>query len=112
MKKISYNFILYNKYLIVLFYKHHRSVQNIKTRTTLVIELLKAKGILKIINLFTGCKLGFAILLIVGIIISYSGTLLGKCWTIIDERFYQYRVLPCQNPYKRIAETAYGKEMG
>lgn len=53
--------------------------------------------------------IGFPLLLICGIISAYTGSLLGKCWTILRLRYPEYEVQRITDPYPTIAFRAGGK---
>lgn len=39
-----------------------------------------------------------------------AGSLIGKCWLILEERWPEYQS-NCRNPYPAIANMAYGSKM-
>lgn len=60
-----------------------------------------------IILFFTGWS-GIALMIFFGICSAYSGSRLGICWIILEERWPQYRVAARQ-PYMDIAYRALGQ---
>ena len=56
----------------------------------------------------TGGILGMALIIIFTINSLYSGTRLGLCWMILEERYEEYRG-QVRDPYPAIGERAIGK---
>ena len=56
----------------------------------------------------TGGVLGMALIIIFTINSLYSGTRLGLCWIILEERYEEYRG-QVRDPYPAIGERAIGK---
>lgn len=54
-------------------------------------------------------KTGIPMLIICGIISSYTGSLLGKCWLILRQRYPEYKDKHINDPYPKIGYRAAGK---
>ncbi|KAK7063067.1 hypothetical protein SK128_023882 [Halocaridina rubra] len=52
--------------------------------------------------------LGLAMMILFCVMIGFSGTRLGHCWIILEERWPEYRV-NCRQPYMEIAYRSFGK---
>ncbi|XP_047477139.1 amino acid transporter AVT1B-like isoform X1 [Penaeus chinensis] len=51
--------------------------------------------------------LGVPMLILFCTMVGFSGTRLGKCWVILEERYPEYKK-PCRQPYMEIADKALG----
>ncbi|ROT83183.1 Proton-coupled amino acid transporter 4 [Penaeus vannamei] len=51
--------------------------------------------------------LGVPMLILFCTMVGFSGTRLGKCWVILEERYPEYKN-PCRQPYMEIADRALG----
>ena len=52
--------------------------------------------------------IGLPMLFIFCVSVAFSGTRLGHCWVILEERWPEYRK-PARQPYMEIAYRAFGK---
>lgn len=51
---------------------------------------------------------GLPMMIGLGVAVGFAGTRLGMCWTVLEERWPEYRA-PCRRPYPAIAHRALGK---
>lgn len=54
---------------------------------------------------------GLPLLVIFCVNSAYSGSRLGECWSIIEERYPEHKGVPCRRPYPLIAAKAVGRKM-
>ncbi|CAL4199006.1 unnamed protein product, partial [Meganyctiphanes norvegica] len=52
--------------------------------------------------------LGLALIPVLCLLVGYSGSRLGVCWLLLEERWPEYQNAPCRRPYPHIAERALG----
>ena len=52
---------------------------------------------------------GIPMLIICGVISSYTGSLLGRCWMIVKQRYPEYNDQQITDPYPKIGFHAAGK---
>jgi len=69
-------------------------------------------GVLALPNALKGTGyIGIALILAFSIMAAYTGMRLGKCWTIMEERYEEYRNEEVRQPYQAMASKTYGKWM-
>ncbi|XP_074642010.1 uncharacterized protein LOC141899538 isoform X2 [Tubulanus polymorphus] len=90
---------------------HENHVNGIKVFTAVIFVIgeMAGSGVIAlpkaVVNLGV---VGFVLMVVCCFLAAYTGTILGKCWTIIQERHSSYRSRT-RDPYPAIAFVAYGK---